>query len=64
MLFRSATYGKILTQAKGNNGFGYDPLFFSNDLQKSFGIATAQEKNAISHRGRALQKMKEILSKQ
>ncbi len=61
---KAATYGKILTQAEGNNGFGYDPLFFSNDLQKSFGIATAQEKNAISHRGRALQKMKEILSKQ
>ena len=51
------TYGKILEKETGNGGFGYDCLFFSNDLQKSFGEATAEEKNAVSHRYRALQAM-------
>ena len=60
---RGTTYGRILEKLEGNNGFGYDPLFFSNDLQKSFGIATSEEKNKVSHRGLALQKMKELLSK-
>lgn len=57
------TYGSILTNFEGNGGFGYDPLFFSNDLQKSFGIATAEEKNSVSHRARALMQMKEKLTK-
>ncbi len=48
------TYGEILTEERGTAGFGYDPLFFSDDLKKSFGEALAEEKNAISHRGRAL----------
>lgn len=56
------TYGSILTEYAGQGGFGYDPLFFSDDLQKSFGVASSEEKNSVSHRGRALQKMKEILS--
>ena len=49
------TYGKILTDESGSNGFGYDCLFFSDDLQKSFGLASAEEKNSVSHRKRALQ---------
>ena len=49
------TYGKILFQEQGEGGFGYDPLFESDDLKKSFGLATAEEKNAVSHRFRALQ---------
>lgn len=56
--------GEILSQERGNNGFGYDPVFFSYELQKTFAEATADEKNAVSHRGRALQamlkKLKEI----
>lgn len=48
------TYGEILRTECGNGGFGYDCLFFSDDLQKSFGEATAEEKNAVSHRYRAL----------
>ena len=51
------TYGSILQEEVGNGGFGYDPLFFSEDLQKSFGVASAEEKNAVSHRFRALQAM-------
>jgi len=55
------TYGEILTEERGTGGFGYDPLFFSDDLKKSFGEALAEEKNAISHRGRALVSLKEKL---
>lgn len=55
------TYGNILLEEQGEGGFGYDPLFFSDDLQKSFGEATAEEKNAVSHRFRALQAMLQIL---
>ena len=48
------TYGKILFEEIGTNGFGYDCLFFSDDLKKSFGLATEEEKNEVSHRYRAL----------
>ena len=48
------TEGEILLEEDGEGGFGYDPIFLSSDLQKSFGIATAEEKNAVSHRYRAL----------
>ena len=51
------TYGEILPEETGDGGFGYDCLFFSDDLQKSFGVATAEEKNKVSHRFRALQAM-------
>ncbi|MBO5327637.1 MAG: non-canonical purine NTP pyrophosphatase, partial [Clostridia bacterium] len=48
------TYGKILQEEIGKNGFGYDCIFYSNDLKKSFGLATDEEKNGVSHRYRAL----------
>lgn len=47
--------GRILESLNGQGGFGYDPLFFSFDLGKSFGEATEAEKNSVSHRGRALE---------
>lgn len=48
------TDGEILTEERGKHGFGYDSLFFSYDLQKSFGEASAREKNKVSHRARAV----------
>ncbi len=48
------TYGTITQEERGENGFGYDSLFFSDDLQKTFAEADDEEKNAVSHRGRAL----------
>ncbi len=48
------TYGKIIDEYRGDNGFGYDPLFLSDELGKTFGEATMEEKNKISHRSRAL----------
>ena len=51
------TYGKILDRETGTGGFGYDCLFESDDLKKSFGEATSEEKNAVSHRFRGLQNL-------
>ena len=48
------THGRILQEEIGENGFGYDCLFYSDDLKKSFGLASAEEKNSVSHRYRAL----------
>lgn len=47
--------GEILTERQGENGFGYDPIFYSYELKKPMGIATAKEKNSVSHRHRALE---------
>lgn len=57
------THGRILTREEGENGFGYDCLFYSDDLCKSFGVASAEEKNAVSHRFRALTALKEKLGR-
>ena len=46
--------GEILNERQGKNGFGYDPIFYSYELKKPMGIATAEEKNSVSHRARAL----------
>ena len=54
------TYGNILHEETGSGGFGYDCLFESEDLKKSFGVATAEEKNAVSHRFRALMALREV----
>lgn len=54
--------GFIIEEAKGNQGFGYDPLFFSTDLQKTFAQASAVEKNQVSHRRRALEKLRQELT--
>lgn len=54
-----STEGEILLAADGTKGFGYDPLFYSYDLNKSFGQASAEEKNGVSHRARALKSLAE-----
>lgn len=53
--------GKIGYKECGEGGFGYDPIFYLPDMSKSTAELTAEEKNAISHRGVALRKMKEKL---
>lgn len=58
---RGSVEGRILKEETGNNGFGYDSLFYSDDLNKSFGEASDEEKNGVSHRGRALKEMIKIL---
>ena len=54
--------GRILDEPRGTDGFGYDPIFYSNELGKSFGEATDQEKDAVSHRGRALRALAQSLA--
>ncbi len=53
--------GRILDAPRGTNGFGYDPYFFSDELGKTFGEAADQEKDAVSHRGRALRALANAL---
>ena len=55
------TDGEILQSENGNGGFGYDPLFYSYDLKKSFGDCSDEEKNSVSHRSRALKNLLEKL---
>lgn len=49
--------GEILKSPQGNSGFGYDPVFKPNKSDRTFAQMTAEEKNAISHRGRATSKL-------
>lgn len=56
--FRGEVEGLILDEARGNAGFGYDPYFYYVAYGKTFAELELSEKNAISHRARALSKMK------
>ena len=60
-IFVGKTYGTITEEELGKKDFGYDPIFYSDDLKKTFGEATEEEKNSVSHRGRALREMIEEL---
>jgi len=53
--------GFILTEPRGQGGFGYDPLFFSPELQMTFGEAAVAAKHRVSHRGRAFRALIEVL---
>ncbi len=55
--------GIITAEFRGEEGFGYDPLFFVKEFNKTFAQMEGNEKNAISHRGRALDKLKGELEK-
>lgn len=54
--------GRILEMASGSRGFGYDPLFWSDELGCSFADATEREKAEVSHRARAVARLLEMLS--
>lgn len=60
---RAAIEGRIWYEEKGENGFGYDPIFYVPEFQKTTAELTEAEKNAVSHRGKALRLMKEELRK-
>jgi len=55
--------GEINYASKGENGFGYDPVFYIRDLGRTMAELSAEEKNAISHRGNALREFKVKLKK-
>jgi XTP/dITP diphosphohydrolase len=58
---RGTLEGLIAEKEIGQNGFGYDPIFFVPSLNKTVGQLTPEEKNAISHRGEAIRKLKSML---
>lgn len=61
LVARGSCEGEVLLEERGEGGFGYDPLFYSHDLHKTFAEASAGEKNTVSHRARALKKLVEIM---
>lgn len=63
MTTRAAIEGRIGYEEKGDNGFGYDPIFYVPRFGKTTAELTEEEKNQVSHRGQALQLMKEELKK-
>lgn len=62
--FEGIVNGEILSSKRGDHGFGYDPIFLPEGNQKSMAELTASEKNAISHRGRAIEKLIAFLKNQ
>lgn len=61
-LFEGNVDGEITQEMSGEKGFGYDPVFKPKDFKKTFAEFTQDEKNAISHRGRAVQKLIDYLN--
>ena len=61
-LFEGLCTGHIATGYHGTNGFGYDPIFVVDELSKCFAQLSADEKNAVSHRGRAFRKVSKFLA--
>lgn len=61
--FEGIVEGKILTKKKGDSGFGYDPIFQPNGFETSFAQMNLNDKNKISHRGRAVKKLIKYLKK-
>lgn len=58
--FRGEVYGEITHSMKGENGFGYDPIFLYPETNLTFGEMSAEEKDKISHRAKALEKFEEF----
>lgn len=61
--FTGVCEGEILKQRKGNNGFGYDPIFLPKGYNNSFGEMSIIEKNEIAHRSKAVKKLINYLNK-
>lgn len=59
--FEGRVDGLIATEPHGDGGFGYDPIFIAEETGRSFAEMSAAEKNAISHRGRAMRKLADFL---
>lgn len=63
LTFEGICNGFITEKEYGENGFGYDPLFFYPELNKTFAELSSEEKNEVSHRANAVKKLKEYLEK-
>lgn len=58
LTYEGRCHGTILEEKRGDNGFGYDPVFYFEDLGKTFAEVPLEEKNKVSHRGKALAEVK------
>jgi XTP/dITP diphosphohydrolase len=63
LIYEGRCDGEIAQSPKGENGFGYDPLFYYPPLQKTFAQMSSGEKNEVSHRGRAMSELREEFEK-
>jgi len=63
-IFEGICEGQILTAKQGNSGFGYDPIFMPNGFNNSFAEMSMTQKGAISHRGKAIEKLVTFLNEQ
>lgn len=62
-LIEAQTRGRITAEPAGDNGFGYDPVFFYPRLRRTFAELSQEEKNAVSHRGKAFRRLRLYLEK-
>jgi len=60
-IFRGTVEGKIIDEYRGEGGFGYDPLFYYEPFGKTLAEMSAEEKNSISHRGKAIELFAEFM---
>ena len=63
LIYEASTEGLITEKPAGDNGFGYDPLFYYPPLKKTFAQLSRQEKNRVSHRGKALRELRKEFDK-
>ena len=64
LTLRGECYGEISFEKKGTNGFGYDPIFYVPELNKTFAELTPEQKNAVSHRKESLEKFSKYLKEE
>ena len=62
--FRGECHGEIIFEKRGNNGFGYDSIFYVPSLEKTFAELTPEQKNSISHRKESLEKFSKYLKEE
>ncbi|MEX0822844.1 MAG: non-canonical purine NTP pyrophosphatase, partial [Balneolaceae bacterium] len=61
-LFEGVCRGNIIEEKRGHKGFGYDPVFVPEGYTQTFAELSSEEKNRISHRGKAVQKFVEFIN--
>jgi len=63
VIFKGICKGTLSYEQKGSNGFGYDPIFIAQDKKFTFAEMKTEEKNSLSHRGNAVEKLVEFLAR-
>lgn len=63
LIYEGRVEGEILVEPRGAEGFGYDPLFYYPPLKKTFAELSTEEKNEVSHRGKALRELRDEFDK-